>query len=789
MKIFLGFLCIVSNTLFAQKLDSAFGALNEHFQPEKIHIHFDKSVYNKGETIWMKLYLLAGNDLSGNSKNVYVDWYTQGGDLLKHTSAPIIHSAAKMQFDIPDTYEGGSLRAVAYTRWMLNFDLSLLYRKEILVAKKLKPVTESTVSNIHFFPEGGNLINGLLSLVAFKANDQIGRPVKVTGVVKSASGDFVDSILTEHDGMGSFSIEPKKGISYTAYWIDEMGIEHISNLPTAKELGVSLELHPMQGRILFELKRTENAPMEMQKLHLTAVINQQLLYQSTINLIEKTTILSKIPTDNLPSGIMTVTVFDNNWIPLAERIVFVNNYQYTFQAVISFPERSSAKRGRNVLQIDVPDTLGASLSVAVTDSAIPSDSSNNIVSQFILSSDLKGYINNPAYYFSNTSDSVAGQLDLVMLTNGWRRYQWDEIIAGNLPKLKYQQETNYIRIRGTILGDTFKKSANKPALNVIISAKDSSRQIVSLPAEGDSVFAFNNSIFYDSLQLNYAFDNDKKLTEISEIHFQNGLIAVPPFSQDSIRQRPLLYQVSDSSAQIKIRKMLAENERLQQLRASTTLKEVVVKTKSKTNVQLLDDKFAKGIFSGGGNIYQFDIQNDQMAQSSPDILTYLQGRTPGLRYGHKSTEPAILTWRGSNTDLFVDETKTDITNVLNINMQDVAYIKIFPPIFYGSASGGNGGADAGNGSGHSLKTEWKNSVVSGYTPYKEFYSPDYSKTTSLDNTDIRETLYWNPNIITDSAHHTIRLPFFNTDRIQKLRIIMEGINSEGKLARVEKVIE
>ena len=141
-----------------------------------------------------------------------------------------------------------------------------------------------------------------------------------------------------------------------------------------------------------------------------------------------------IPTDALPSGILTITVFDKNWNALAERITYINNEDYRFQPQMDVQHWGLNKRARNELKITVPDSLIASLSVSVTDAAIGTDSSNNIISHLFLTSELQGDVFNPTYYFSDNGDSVSQHLDLVMLTHGWRRFKWQEVIAGKTPR-------------------------------------------------------------------------------------------------------------------------------------------------------------------------------------------------------------------------------------------------------------------------------------------------------------------------------------------------------------------
>ncbi len=801
---------------FTQNADSLLGMYNETHQPEKIHIHFDRSVYNKGDTIWMKVYLIAGTEFSDYSKNIYVDWFTPTGTLVQHESAPLLQSTARMQFAIPAYYESNSLHAIAYTRWMLNFDSSFLFTKDIIVAQPQTPVVKnpSTINHLYFFPEGGNLVNGLLSYVAFKANDQWGNPVKINGIIKTGAGVFVDSMITVHDGMGSFSVTPNKNETYAAYWTDAAGEYHTTPLPAAKESGINLEVHPLQGKTLFVVRRTEAIPENSKMLHLVASMNQQVYYHFKVNLSAKTTTFSQFRTDSLPTGVLTISLLDANWVPIAERVVFVNNHQYAFNPTVSFPVKSLVEGGKNILQIDMPDTIAANLSVAVTDAGIINDSSNDIVSRFLLCSEIKGHVNNPAYYFSNNEAVTAQHLDLVMLTHGWRRFHWDEIAAGKLAALNFKPETDYTVIEGKVPPDLYEKIAAKPTLNVIVSGKEAGREILAITLSKEGSFTYRTGIFYDTVKLQYQFNGNKKMKGNTALHFENGLypaLSVPT----GLIQIPAWSGISDSSRSIGIKKMLEEQERLEKIKASVTLKDVLVQSQVKTRIDLLDEKYARGAFSGG-RAYQFDIVNDQMAQSAVDVLTYLQGRVPGLRYGLIGKEfsvkgkmpPGIipsdyaLTWRGTFTSVFINELKMaggiEDNPILKSPMKNIAYIKIFPPIFYGFGSDGIGGAVAiylKDGAEIAISADKSNeetmlqAFITGYTPYKEFYSPDYSNAQATGYQDSKATLYWNPFVFTDATNRSIQLPFYNVDHTKKLRVIIEGVNANKQFTRVEKIIE
>ena len=186
-------------------------------------------------------------------------------------------------------------------------------------------------------------------------------------------------------------------------------------------------------------------------LHILGTMYQNIVFKISENaakgLIQKT-----IPTQNLPTGILTITVFDEQWKPLAERITYVNNKEYLFQPEFEVKQWGLSKRAKDQIQITIPDSLQASLSISVTDEGIDADSSGNIISHLLLTSELKGQVHNPAYYFSSDEDSVRRHLDLVMLTHGWRRFKWEDVVKGKLPKISYPRDTSFMSLSGKILG-------------------------------------------------------------------------------------------------------------------------------------------------------------------------------------------------------------------------------------------------------------------------------------------------------------------------------------------------
>ncbi len=786
-----------NTNILAQKIDSVMGVYADQFQQEKVHFHFDKSVYNKGDIIWYKAYLMAGTDLSDYSKNFYVDWYDAAGKLLKHAAAPVFEASAKGQFQVPANYEGQLIHVKAYTQWMLNFDTSFLYEKDIIINQpNAKTVKITPVTTVQLFPEGGDIYNGLLTRIAFMATNQFGKPVAIKGALKNSKGQLIDSLSSEHDGMGSFILDqPDINDTYSVFWKDEFGNSNVIGLPAIKKSGASLQVQVLNGKAVVAIKRTEDVDTEFKTFYLLAHMNQLLVYRSRVNLTNSTGALADIPTKILPTGVLQITLFNALWQPISERVIFVNNQQYQFAPSIESLVKGTQRRNKNVIEINVPDTVGANLSLAVIDGGLINDN-NTIATQFLLCDDIKGYIHNANYYFSNSSDSVRRHLDLVMLTHGWRRYKWDDVTHAKLPVIKYPRETDFLQLQGKVFGSAFNRTKTAQLINIIITGRDSSnkqKQFITLPVSPDGSFAQKGSVFFDTLRLYYMFNGNKTLAERSEVRFSNGLL---PFSRTAYTigsLPPPSFTFNDSTALLRSKFFVDESDRFKKMMASTTLAEVTVRAKTKTAIEKLDEQYTSGLFAGGDG-YSFDFVNDPVAQSAIDMFHYLQGRVAGLNINFSNGQPS-LSWRNGNPELFLDEISTQADVLEGIPVSNIAYIKVFRPPFFGAFGGGGGGAIAvytrkGNDTRNAPNTGGlEYAILGGYSPYKEFYSPNYSTPQAVNDPDLRTTLYWNPFILTDPKNHKVKLEFYNNDVSNKLRIILEGVNADGKLAHIEKIIE
>ncbi|MBO9564110.1 MAG: hypothetical protein J7621_15100 [Niastella sp.] len=793
-------LSVTPRFVHAQKIDSMINVYGERFPQEKVHIHFDKALYNPGETIWFKAYLFSGLLPSGLSHNFYTELIDPAtGKVLQRKITPIFEASTAGSFDLPVTTTNTSLIFKAYTTWMLNFDTAFVYSKNIRIVGKNAVADKAPADNkttITFFPEGGDMIAELSNPVAFKATDKFGAPVGVKGVVKDAKGKEVASFTSLHDGMGKFELEPAPNTTYYAEWKDEKGKSYKTDLPASRPNGALLQMIGSEKLQSFIIKRSANAGPELKKLYLVGNMYQQVVYKATINLTNNFMTSGTIPIAELPSGILEMTLFDSNWQPLAERIVFLNKEDYIFDATISPAVKNTNKRGKNTITIEVPDTLRSNLSISITDAAMADKGEDNIISRLLLTGDLKGRVFEPSYYFNVVDDSTRYYLDLVMLTNGWRRFKWQDLAAGKLPVLKYQRD-NFLSLRGEVLGVANSQIPPGSTLNMFMEAKDSSRQLFSLPLDARAQFKEEGLIFFDTVKLYYQFNKDKRLTERAVVNFNNGTLRNPgTLPLDSAWRIPVPL---DTSALNRSKFIAAEAERIRPEidKRIKTLEAVTVKAKQKSTKDLMDEKYARGLFAGG-DATSFDMVNDPFAQSAQNIFQYLQGRVAGLQINMNGPNGPTLTWRQSNTSIFLDEMPVDAQTIQNIPVTDIAYVKAFRPPFFGASGGGAGGAIAiytrkGNdqkANNAAIPGGMEKNLLAGYASLKEFYSPDYSKENDLfEVADVRTTLYWSPYILTDKSARRTTITFYNNDVTRRIKVILEGMNEEGRLTRVEKLIE
>lgn len=786
----------IAPSVQAQEFDNLLYNYEEKFPQEKIYIHYDKPYYLAGETVWFKAYITSSNQPTTLSKTLYTELLDEKGTVLEKKVMPIIAGGAAADFTLPTKINDHKYFVRSYTAWMLNFDSSLLYLKPItLITDKIED-NKTLDYKLQFFAEGGNLVASLPSVITSKAMASNGQPFSVKAKIINSKGEYVGDLNTLHDGMGSFILLPDAKEKYQAVWKDPTGKEIKTDLPEVEINNATFSVTRNEDKTFYTISRPENATENLKTFYVVAHVNQQFVYGAAINLKNKTSVSANFPTDSLPDGIVQLTLFDATKKPIAERIVFVNNHLYYFITDIHAPVKNLEPRKKNVIQIDVGGTLVSNLSISVTDASLtqPTTHKENIFSELLLSSNLKGHVHNPAYYFNSNNDSAAYYLDMVMRTNGWSRFNWTKVLNNQYPDTTFKPE-DYLSISGRVQSSANFLMKGKE-LNGLLGTKVSTGEFFKIPLSDDGSFSLPGVLFYDTAKLYYQINNDKdkKITDRSSFAFNKTYLNFNPNTNALLTN---VYPPTTPPKEIKLKSLTQNKTILKQQEEDAfnrikTLEAVTVKAKEKSAKDLAEKEFTSGFFSGGDS-YSFTTEDDPSANASQTVLGYLQGRVAGLNIS--TTGDGSLNWRGSETSVFLNEMPTDIQQIQSIPMTDVAYIKVFRPPFFGASFGGAGGAVAvylkkGASRNNNAGAGMESVKLFGYSLLKEFYNPDYENE-SLNNNkeDLRTTLYWNPFIIMDKIKRRVELPFFNNDQTKKIRVVIEGLNEYGQLTSEEKIFE
>ena len=777
------------------KVTNALALFGKRYPQEKVYLHFDKDIYASGETMWFKAYIMLQSQPSLTATILYVELLDKDGNVVTKKRLPAQGAAAAGDFELPENLKSGQYQIRAYTAWMLNYDQAFLFYKNIEIldpSKKIPlPAKDTTKSDfaVQFFPEGGNMLVNNAGTVAFKAIDQNGFPVAVAGMVQNSKKETVAEIKTIHDGMGTFDLTPVAGEQYHAVIKTGTGIQKTFDLPAASSEGAALKLFNRGNRIFYQATMANPDDTAYQKMMVIGQVQNQLIYKAVLDVGEGR-ISGFIPTQGLPTGIVHVTLFSNKGLPISERLSFVKKAD---QIDLSFmnAEISNAPRGKSSIELFAPDSMQSTMSISITDAdqVVKDPDEHNILSTFLMTSDLKGYVYNPGWYFKDTSRATINAIDLVMLTNGWSRFSWKKILNNEMPELKYPYEQG-MSLKGTALTNTGRYPAAGGKVDFIFKQPlDSSTSFSSAEVNDKGEFEIPNIQFMDTV-LVFFQGNDKQRKKDVQVTFDKHFFDISqPISTPYPARVPLGL---DNAAMSRF--LITANESNKVNRSITNktvyLKEVNIRDKKITPQQTIEQRYTSGMFSSGDG-YTFDLTKETPFQQN--IFQYLQSRVAGLNITGDINNPT-MSWRGAKPSLYLNEMPSDVSLLANVNVNDIALVKVFRPPFMGGFGGGAGGAIAvytkkgGDNQGDQTIRGFERMKKAGYSLVKEFYSPDYAvKKEVHELPDKRLTLYWNPYISVDSITYARTIQFYNNDFSKRFRIVVEGITADGRVGRVEQV--
>lgn len=777
-KVILFSVCLLCSSFwsFAQKKSSSDPAdlLNTYqnsLPTEKVFLHLNKSEFGLGEVIWIKSYLVAGpmHLASPISKTLYIELLNADGLVMKRLSVFSEEGIGQASLEIDNDWPQGTYYLRAYTNWMRNQDEEFFFKKKLNIispdlSETFQPQQQTQNISVRFFPEGGNLVKGIQSWMAFEING-----LTKTGIIQGQIFDQNDQLIqdfeTSHEGRGRVKFLPQ---SQSYYAIIESSNQKWP-LPSIQEIGTIMTVNNSEAKDVVATFMT-NQPG---KYILHAHTRGTTIYQSELKLDGKKGRLT-IPKKDLPEGITTLTLFDSNRRPIAERLIFIN-HQKGLNIQVSSNKTTYNKRELIKLDVTVLDAKGKPVEGQFSLTALNNKVSKNdqpvynIRANQLLSSDLKGYIKQPAQYLHNSPEAQR-KADLLMMVNGWRRFQWNEVLSADSISPEYVVEQG-LSVKGRIYRDGKDLVKNGQVFMFANVDANKSKDLVVTNDKGE--FEFNNQIFSDTTILTIQAFYKKGRKNIN--------LTLDSMGYDRVPWTPLLMEqeVIESPTEInRFKEFMITN-----IRVDTTYKKIGdVIALGDVIVEARDGREAElnrqtGI--SGNALFLADIPYEDKV--SRDAYSIMMGRVGGfyLGFGEEGKVPMMgLGVRYSGPPaVFIDGRPVEFQDAYGLEATRIKAIsasKAPPPgvimIFTYTRAEYYAAKPKG--------PSYYSGTLPGYHVSREFYRPIYDDRDEPFRPDNRATMFWEPMITTD-AKGKATVEFYSSDDVTDVTIDIQGIGQNG----------
>ncbi|QHL88069.1 TonB-dependent receptor plug domain-containing protein [Nibribacter ruber] len=629
--------------------------------------------------------------------------------------------------------------------------------------------------DVQFMPEGGHLVADMWSMVGVKVTNAAGMGQDLQGGIYDQTGKKVADFKTQKFGMGRFGLVPQKGMTYQARVKDGAGKEVTYPLPAAQAEGVVLAVdNSKKDNIKMKIflvgySSESNRPQSI------SIVGQSggRVYFTGHVAQPKELLMVDVPRANFPTGVAQFTLFSETGTPLAERLVFVNHQQH-LQLTLTPDQPSYKTREKVTMRLQAKDHTGKPVSghfsVAVTDAQKVElvENGSSILTHLLLTSDLRGHIEQPGYYFSSENPEVTLALDNLMLTQGWRRFVWKDILAGKMPTASFPMEQS-LTVGGTVL-----KPSGKQEPFALLTLYDL-RNITNMAkdtADAQGKFRFGVNGITDSTYLVVKAKPAKGKGSL-ELRLDKSL----PIAKVQPRAPFGPLPESISAAQQSYLKANREQLRLDQLSGkSILLGDIDIKARK----EAAETPYYNGLLTHPDRT----VKSSELVQGL-DLLNNLNGRVAGimLRNGN-------ISMRGAGPPLYLlDGMPVDVEYIRGISVMEVERIDIIKPgptaVMYGT-EGGNGVIVVSLKKGSTgASTASRFSGTAGYTGVRfqnarEFYMPLYDQPQKEEKPDFRTTIFWSPAVQTDTDGHA-EFSFFAADAPTTYRALVEGFTAYGQL--------
>lgn len=751
--------------------------------PEKLYLQTDKPYYAAGDTIWLSAFAVDGilHETGATSRVAYAQLINSTGDLIDQRIIRLTDGRGQADITLSDSLVAGDYQLVAFTNWMRNQPADYFFRQNLHVWRtrptaQRQPVAAPT-PDLQFFPEGGQLVAGIPCRVAFKATDSHGQALAVEGVVADKSGKGVAiPFKSVHNGTGLFYLTPELGQQYTAKLADGS----LYQLPTVQAQGVGfwVENRPDLEQIRVTTYNPNAAPGD---LTLLALLRGRVCFEAVVpNGLRSTAIIpyNKIPDD----GVVTVTLFDARQQPRCERLVFVNQ-QRQLTIKTTFSQASYGPHEPVTVKVAVTDPTGkpvaTDLALSVTDAdrvALTTEHADNLRSNLLLTSDVAGYVDEPAQYLDPTNANAARDADLLMMTQGWRRFVWSQPVLS----------PTYAREEGLTLTGQVLRLNNKPLpsgqVDMILSAGAESR-FATVAVDSAGKFAVTDVDLIGPINLlAKGMNQSGKQTRsvvLNPLLTYRPTYQIPPATDSLVV--PTLFLAAEQE-----RATVAEMFRFT---SGRTLAGVEVKDK-RGQAYWRDYRRAKlgepDAVARQGNMVANNFMDilrqskegnrvySKIIMGTAPVYIYVDGVTINQEIPYTYAEDPVLLDALLPADIAQIDIITNVAKMGVLPSSQLTFAQAQPAVINILTKRGDYRINAVPSNALARQT-------TGYSPVREFYVPKYSPETPINASypDVRTTLFWTPRLKTD-ANGQATITFPNSDKATRLRVVVNGLDGNGR---------
>jgi hypothetical protein len=736
---------------------------------EKLYVHTDKDFYLSGEICWFKLYLVNAttNKPMDLSKVAYLEWLDKDNKPILQAKAGLLKGYGDGSAYLPATLRSGTYKLRAYTSWMKNYGADWFFEKTITVVNArrsadMPSVPDSLYYPVAFFPEGGNFIENIPGKLGFRITDQYGRGVECSGVVTEDDQDTVARFQPYRFGIGTFMLTARTGHRYRAIFRLPDGTAIPTLLPTPQKEGMAMSV-VKEGQDHWRVNVQAVGAAATGTVYLITHCREQVKKAEAATLTDgKASFV--VDRQSLPGGISVLTLFNAARQPTCERLVF-RQPEHPLQLTIQPDKQQYGTRQKIDLAVNASgdtSTPQCSLSVYRVD-ALQGVPENRIGEYLWLTSDLKGKIESPGYYFGHPEDEQA--MDNLLLSHGWRRFHWGDVQSHGIPIFDYAPEYNGAIISAKVT-DMHTGGAGK-GIQVYLSVAGKRTQFTSAYSDDEGRVKFELPDFYGGQDI---ILQTNPRDSFYRVEVQN------PWAETYSDDRPItpyplgkldsgVLKVNDLALQVLNR---YGGERLKQFRvpaiADTTLfyyrPDYSYLLDDYTRFTTMEEVMREYVIlmlvqrrSGHYHLPLFELPYNQFFDSDPLIL--LDG-VPVFNIDSLMTIDPLKVWRLQTVHRKVFMGSTYYPGIMN----------------WTTYKGDLGG----------YILDPRSTVVDyeGLSMAREFYSPQYATPDAAAThlPDFRNVLYWTPTVPMGSGGKG-SLSFYSSDLPGKYIIVAEGLTADG----------